>query len=229
MAKAKKKSLEEVVNDIEKQPISNSASNTNGSANTEVICVDKDFDALTHEIEDFSQYKFGKIDDYSQWEKIFSLYDGISKKIHDYGERTDISEQQLQDNLQELYGNLSAVYDDLFLYYTKWNFSYTKAIDERVAKSQGMNFTIFSIFMTLLTFLLTNIVVGSQTEFDIKKLVIANLTILLIVSILFLFIGFFLGLVGIGNKIWLKIIKMIILFLMPVLIGACLICAFLFL
>lgn len=186
------------------------------------------YQAILSAIDEFDNNEFERISDYDQWQDLFSQYESISNQIFAFRNDESVDEAYRKNKSEELYGELSAIYDDFYLSFTKWNIVHVKTIEDRVEKTQVMNFTVFSIFMTLLTFLLSNIVVAIQTSFDLKKMVITNLTLLLITSILFVFIGTFMGFVGRGNSKKVKVLKTIALFAMPVIVCAALVLVTLF-
>ena len=186
---------------------------------TSAVHIDKDvedkYQSILEMIGEFGNNDFGNIDDYEQWQSILAQYEKISNAIHAIADDETINKDLREYISQDLYGELSAVYDDFYLSFTKWNIVHVKNIEEKIEKTQVMNFTVFSIFMTILTFLLANITVGSRTDFDLKKMVITNLTLLLIAAVLFAFIGVFMGFLGKGNK---RGFKLFIIFALPVVI-----------
>lgn len=185
--------------------------------------IEEKYQVILNNIDSFNDNDFEHIDDYARWQSLFSQYEEISNQIIAFSADEKIPEAIRKVKAGELYGELSAIYDDFYLSFTKWNIVHVKTMEDKMEKTQVMNFTVFSIFMTILTFLLSNIVVASRTDFDLKKMVITNLTLLLVASVLFLFIGTFLGFVGKGNGRFVKFLKTFLLFVMPVIIATALV------
>lgn len=90
-------------------------------------------------------------------------------------------------------------------------------ISERINRQQGVQFTTFSIFLTILSFVLSNVILISKVP-DTKTIILCNMSILLFSTILFNFIANFLGVPNIKEKFAILIIKRIVLLLIPILL-----------
>ena len=95
-------------------------------------------------------------------------------------------------------------------------------MEERTEKQQLINFAVFSLFMTLLTFLLSNIVVLTKIDFTTKTIVVINLVLLLVATVVFLFIGVFFGLIRKKSTAGF-VLKYIVMSILPFLVATALI------
>ncbi len=193
-----------------------------------VIADDKKLRDLSREIKNFEDTDISKFQEYSQWDSLFSRYEELHGKIEEYVDSlTDHEYVSLQDKIEGLMENLDYCYDGFFFKYNSWVSRRIRNMEERAEKQQLTSFTVFSLFMTLLTFLLSNIVVLTKTDFTTQTVIVTNLILLLVASVVFLFIGVFFGLIKKTSQAGL-IAKYIILSLLPVVIGAALIVVMVF-
>lgn len=196
--------------------------------NTEVSAAshpieNKVLDDITKSVESFGDIDSYLFNDYEEWENLFNKYQEITKSIDDYADSIDEYEYaSVKDRIETLFSELNYYNDKHLLKYNSWTVKKGKGLEERSDKQQLLNFAVFSLFMTLLTFLLSNIVVITKTDFSVKTIVVINLVLLLTASVVFLFIGLFFGLVKKRSKAG-YVAKCIILSFLPFLIATALI------
>ncbi len=99
------------------------------------------------------------------------------------------------------------------------SFENYKETNDRINKQQGVQFATFSIFLTILSFVLSNVILIAKIP-DIKTIVLCNLSILLFSSVLLTFISVLMKLpYGIENKnkrIWNYIVLCVIILMILV-------------
>lgn len=186
---------------------------------------------LMSEIVKLEPDNYSGIDSFDKWIALFDQHEAINEKISNLIDDDRFPEEARQKRSQMLSYALQHSYDGLNKHFWNWGLKHFKVIEEEVAKAhemarvteekaekaQASNITIFSVLITLITFLLSNVVtISKASDLDIEKLISINLTLLFVTSLLFVFLGFFLGYVGKGDNKGLRIFKHIILWLVPV-------------
>lgn len=184
-----------------------------GSTNYGLI--DKRWGEIMDKILKMRSEDFLKIDCYEKWIDAFDEYESIEKEIFAFSNDERFPEGVRETKAETLYYALRQYYDNFYRHFMKWGLKHFKVaedearkasviageIEDKAEKAQALNLTVFSIFITVITFLLSNVfVIGNDPNLDLKKVVIINLTLLFVSSLLFLFVGFFLGLAGFSGK-----------------------------
>lgn len=173
-------------------------------------------------IRSFCEIKTDTLNDYADWISMFDKHSIFFEQLESFRSGLSVDEyNSIKDKLLSLNYELMLYYDSLTRKYNLWTAKKGDNLEERADKQQLLNFTVFSLFMTLLTFLLSNIAV-TKTDFSTKTIVVVNLTLMLLASIVFLFIGIFFGLIRWKSRRG-YICKTIILSLLPLLVGAALV------
>lgn len=90
-------------------------------------------------------------------------------------------------------------------------------ITDTINKQQGIQFATFSIFLTILSSVLANVIIISK-GLDLKTIILCNLSILLFATVLFNFIIYFYKIPDNNENIIVKILKRIAIILLPILI-----------
>ena len=222
MARSKKVASEEKkVVEKEGNVVSQSVDTTSGPSSRPLE--DKQIEEIEHKIRSFSRANIESYTDYSDWKNLFDEYQGIYEAIDDYVDSIpEYAYSNIKDRIESFVSELNYYNDGYMRKYNSWTAMKGKSIEERSEKQQILNFAVFSLFMTLLTFLLSNIVIITKTDFTVKTIVVINLILLLVASVVFLFIGLFFGLVKKRSTAG-YVFKHIILSMMPILIAAALI------
>ena len=222
MAKSKKvESNEKKTTEKEESVISQPVDTTSGASSRPLE--DKRLEEIELKIRSFSRANVESYTDYSDWKNLFDEYQEIFRSIDDYVDSIpEYAYSNVKDKIESFVSELNFYNDGYMRKYNSWTAMKGKSVEERSEKQQILNFAVFSLFMTLLTFLLSNIVVITKTDFTVKTIVVINLVLLLVASVIFLFIGLFFGLVKKRSTIG-YVFKNIILSLIPIFIATALI------
>ncbi len=182
---------------------------------------DEKLSALMSKIDDYCSMRTDSFSGYSDWMIVFDEYDQILNSLDKYSrsiQQDDYS--NAKSRIETKIGELDFYHTQFIAKYTSWSLRKGQEIEEKTNKHQILNFTVFSLFMTLLTFLLSNVIaVNKQDTLSLKRLILINLILLLVASVVFLFIGLFFGLVKKKSQFWF-VVKNIILCLVPFAIAA---------
>lgn len=213
---AKKAEMQEIKQDgVGGEPTANNSEDSSASVSFDQAIVSD----LEQQVHSYGSIKIESFGDYSEWMELFDRFEEIFGNIDDFTHTISESEYvNVKDRFEAMTSELMFYNDKFIRSYNSWTAAKGRSLEERAEKHQVLNFTVFSLFMTLLTFLLSNIVVITKTDFSLKTIVIVNLILLLVTSITFLFIGLFFGLVKMRSKRG-YVIKIIILCLMPFLVA----------
>ena len=222
MARSKEETnTEKIMVEKEENTASQPVDTTSGAASRSFE--DKQLEEIEHKIRSFSRANIESYTDYSDWKNLFDEYQGIYEAIDDYVDSIpEYAYSNVKDRIESFVSELNYYNDGYMRKYNSWTAMKGKSIEERSEKQQILNFAVFSLFMTLLTFLLSNIVIITKTDFSVKTIVVINLVLLLVASIVFLFIGLFFGLIKKRSTVG-YVFKHIVLSIMPIIIAAALI------
>ncbi len=179
------------------------------------------FIELIEMINNFKSMSLEKIESYDRCEKIFGLYELIEKKISNLSSlKEKYSSEIIENTKDKLSSDLNDGYSSFLRRYNHWSLIEIINVNDIMKKNQILQFTISSVVMTILTFLLGNIsIIASSGEIRLKMIILVNLSILTVAFFLFSFIGVFLGFIDSNNdcKAW-RIFKRFFLILLPLVI-----------
>lgn len=222
MAKNKKEESEKKKTvEIEESAIVQTTGTTSGASARSLE--DERLEEIAQKIFSFSRANVNSYIDYSEWKNIFDEYQDIYEAIDDYVDSIpEYAYSSVKDRIESFVSELNFYNDGYMRKYNSWTVMKGKSVEERSEKQQILNFAVFSLFMTLLTFLFSNIVIITKTDFSVKSIIVINLILLLVASVVFLFIGVFFGLVKKRSTLG-YVFKYIVLSLMPIIIATALI------
>lgn len=220
MATSKKKTIDKMPSATKTGSLNNLVSDVSVAAQS----VDaEELSKIEEAVHSFGEIRLDSLQDYLDWKKLFEQYEEIYRMIDKYvDEITEPEYFAIKEKIESFISELNFCNDKFMRNYNSWTAAKGKLIEDRTDKQQLLNFAIFSLFMTLLTFLLSNIVVLTKTDFSVKTIVVVNLILLLVASVVFLFIGLFFGFVKKSSTAG-YVIKSVILSLLPILIIAALV------
>ena len=185
--------------------------------------IEKKMAELEQKVRIFGNTKIDSFSDYVDWKNLFDQFENVFTEIDNHAHSTKEADyQNIKDRIESLTSELLYYNDGFTRRYNSWTADRGKKLEERADKQQILNFAVFSLFMTLLTFLLSNIVIITKTDFSTKSIIVINLILLLVASVVFLFIGLFFGLVRNKSKKG-YVFKHIILCALPFIIAAALV------
>lgn len=160
-----------------------------------------------------SEYNSFNENEVNELSKHFGSFFRITEKLLD-GEKLP---NELFESVKILSMRVNFLYERAALEISHFILKKTTIINEKSNKLQSVQFATFSIFLTMLSFVMANVILISK-EINVEKLVLGNLSILLFASVLFAFIGIFLNLPYSSDKTHIKVIKYSILIGFPILI-----------
>ena len=126
---------------------------------------------------------------------------------------------ELRKAIEILSQRINYLYERAALEISQHILEKTIDVSEKTNKMQSVQFTTFSIFLTILSFVLSNVILIAK-ELTKDVIIFCNLSILLFASVLFAFIGVFFNLPYSSETKAVKIIKYVILIGFPILIFA---------
>ena len=180
--------------------------------------------AIKNDIESFKSMS-GEVDSQDKVEECFALYNDIVKRINTIGSLKDYEETVVSSKVSSLTEEANSHYLAFLRKYNQWSLKEMKNMNDLVKKNQVLQFSVSSIVMTILTFLLANIsVISASGQLSLRLIVITNLILLLVSFVLFGFIGVFLGFIEKSgdSKRWRRV-KRIALLAIPLIILAAII------
>ena len=192
--------------------ITNSITNLN----SEPLIID-----IKNDIDSFKTLS-SEVDNPDRVEECFALYNRIIKSINSISSLNNYEETVISSKTSSLTEEANSHYLAFLRKYNQWSLKEIKNMNDLMKKNQILQFSISSIVMTILTFLLANIsVISSSAQLSLRLIVITNLVLLLVSFVLFAFIGVFLGFVEKSgdSKCWRRT-KRIVLLIIPLLILA---------
>lgn len=154
-------------------------------------------------------------------EECFSLYNRIIKNINLISNLNEYEATVISSKVSSLTEEANSHYLAFLRKYNQWSLKEMKNMNDLMKRNQILQFSVSSIVMTILTFLLANIsVISSSEQLSLRLIVIVNLILLLVSFVLFAFIGVFLGFVdkNSDSKHWRRI-KRIMLLIIPLLLS----------
>lgn len=174
------------------------------------------YNILAKRISDFGNINVESLVFEDKWEEYFKEYEQIIIAINTFHSDYDTDNSVIADFIT----NVNYAYDNGVLAHNKWQTRQLKIIQDKLDKQQITNLSVFSIFMTLLTFLLANISKVVTGNAKPKTIILTNLILLCVSSTVFLFIGVFLGFVGKNDSKLVRVLKYIVLFALPFVFAA---------
>lgn len=171
---------------------------------------------------DIASFKLlsSEVDSQDKVEECFTLYNKIVKNINLVSSLKDYEETVISSKVSSLTEEANSHYLAFLRKYNQWSLKEMKNMNDLMKRNQVLQFSISSIVMTILTFLLANIsVISNSGQLSLRLIVITNLILLLVSFVLFAFIGVFLGFIekNSDSKCWRRV-KRIVLLTIPLII-----------
>lgn len=165
---------------------------------------------------DISAFKLlsAELDSQDKVEECFSLYNKIIKNIDSINSLKEYEETVISSKISSLTEEANSHYLAFLRKYNQWSLKEMKGMNDLMKRNQILQFSISSIVMTILTFLLANIsVISASGQLSLRLIVITNLILLLVSFVLFAFIGVFLGFIekNSDSKYWRRIKRALLL------------------
>lgn len=174
---------------------------------------------------DISAFKLlsSELDSQDKVEECFSLYNKIIKSIDSINSLKEYEATVISSKISSLTEEANSHYLAFLRKYNQWSLKEMKGMNDLMKRNQILQFSISSIVMTILTFLLANIsVISTSEKLSLRLIVVTNLILLLVSFVLFAFIGVFLGFIekNSDSKCWRRIKRVLLLAIPLILLAA---------
>ncbi len=155
--------------------------------------------------------------------KFYALYEEIIDLLSDFWDKylddcglTDEQEDELFDWYDNINNDINMAFDYSSSYINLQVLNKIEDMENRADNNQALQLTVFSIVLTILSFVLTNAKILAADNIDFKNVLLINLTYLLVCSVLFTFILFFIN--GVHRKLSTIASKLVLAFILIVLL-----------
>lgn len=175
---------------------------------------DNELDNLAIKVEEFVETNAKNFNSIDEWNILFEEYQSLTDEVKTLSEKSK-QDQDTLDGCERLLTRISVSYEIHLRIFNIWQIKNFKSLDNKIDRQQVSTFAVFSIFITLLTFILTNVTLSQNFEF--KNYLLVNLLLIFIATILFSFLGVFLGVVGKTGSKQMITFKYILLLILPLL------------
>lgn len=153
----------------------------------------------------------GELDDILNFnEEYLSITKRLDKVAKDLLSFDKTRTNTLWDKFDSLNDDLNYIYDTSSIPINSVIVKKTLELQDEYKKHQGLQLAVFSIVLTILSFVLTNARILAAEQIDFKNVLLVNLSFILSADVLFSFIYLFLGPIFYSKKGGLRTVTFII-------------------